>query len=270
MNEFNLVQVERIVLGDGREYSGWGYFDEDGDFIPHGRGKKFYKDFFSNGNFIRGKEDGPVLANHGHYMYTAFMKNSRAQGWGLCINGGMLIEFGYYHSSQLSENLLEFVEWYYQKMIDSGRNENMLSVYSHNDTHLVTEILIGYKGEVVSENVAKCFMGFRFKADGSVWVGNTATRALTGKLLHFRPDGHIDAGEFVKGELVKRVDLQSLIDDYYGTWSFDEDDEFSSFLNGLFSSQKSKTTLDREAKRERFRDIASIDPYYDYSMEDIF
>lgn len=64
--------------------------------MPHGCGKKYYSNFYVYGNFKNGILDGPAINSHDHYMYTMFFKENRGNGWGLCINGVYLVEFGYY------------------------------------------------------------------------------------------------------------------------------------------------------------------------------
>lgn len=256
-----LIKKDSVILSDGHKYRGWGYY-QNGEFIPHGCGKKFYDGEYAYGNFKNGILNGPAIVSYDYCMNTAIFKNDRGNGWGLCINSGSLIEFGYYKNSQLETDLRDFVEWYYEKMANSGRaNENMLSMYTFNDSKEVAELLIGYSGTAPSNGVALVYMGFRFKSDGSVWVGNTATRALTGKLIHFTPSGEVIAGSFENGKLIERVPLQSMIDDYYGTWDFSDDDLFGA----LFSSRpKSSRQLRNEEIRNRFRGIDDIKAGFNY------
>lgn len=52
------------------------------------------------------------------------LQNNRGNGWGLCINGGYLVEFGYYEDSKLKTDLTNFVQWYYEgKLRKSGRTD---------------------------------------------------------------------------------------------------------------------------------------------------
>lgn len=261
-----LERKDKILLSDGKLYSGWGYFEGD-SFLPHGCGKKFFDGYYAYGNFKNGILNGPAIVSHDYYMVTAFFKNNRGNGWGLTINGGTLIEFGYYQNSKLKTNLLDFVEWYYEKMANSGRtNENMMTMYTFNESKEVAELLIGFKGTEPVNGVGNVFMGFRFKSDGSVWVGNTATRTLTGKLIHFTPGGTVIAGDFQNGRFIESHSLQSIIDDYYGTHQYSDD-----FLE-LFPGTRHKSTrqLRNEEIRNRFRNIPEIKTSFDYfTQEDI-
>lgn len=250
----NKEQVKQIFLSDGNRYSGWGYFKNISEFTPHGCGKKYYKDYYAYGNFNEGVLNGPAIVSHDYYMNTCYFKDNRGNGWGLCINGGELVEFGYYKDSALMVNLTDFALWYYQKMQAAKRNEDMLSVYTYNETHDVAEILIGYRGTASQNGVGLCYMGFHFMSDGSVWIGNTATRRFTGTLIHFRNDGCIDCGKFDNGNLLETMDIQAVIDDYYCTWSFNDDDLFSNFLPNIGGNPI----------REKFRNIPSIRKEYNY------
>lgn len=256
-----LQNVNRVTLSDGHQYSGWGYFS-DGNFVPNGCGRKFYDGYYVYGNFIDNVLNGPAIVSHDYYMNTAIFKNNRGNGWGLCINGGTLIEFGYYENSRIKVNLLDFVEWYYEKMISSGRNkEDMLTMYTFNDSKQVSELLIGYSGKDLGGGLASTFMGFRFKSDGSVWVGSTGTRRLTGNLIHFRADGQIDVGKFEDGVLIECKNLHEVIDEYYGIYHFDENDIFSAIMA---SKNKSSRQIENEKKREKFRNVPEVKINYDY------
>lgn len=243
-----LIFKEEVFLADGRKYRGYGYY-EGGTFIPHGCGKKYFPDCYAYGNFRDGKVDGPAIVSHDHYMNTMLFKNNRGNGWGLCMNRGVLAEFGFYNDSKLAKDLTDFALWYFTKMQNSGRNENMLNVYSFKDSHEVAELHIGYKASGIS-----CAMGFHFMPDGSVWMGNTAGRRFEGNLIHFCGDGTIDCGLFENGKLVERKKLQDLIDDYYGTHSFEDDDLFAEFLG----------TSTPNTLREQFRDTDEIIPGFNY------
>lgn len=251
---------ERVTLSDGRTYLGWGYYDVFGNFIPHGFGKKFYDGFYLKGNFRDGEECGPAINSHNYYMYTSFFSNHRANGWGLCMNSGEIVEFGYYKDSKLQENLIDFVGWYVEKMKEAATDDDMITIYSHKETHQVVELFFGYPGKRVSDELSTCFVGFRFKEDGSVWVGTTGTRKLSGYLLHFRKDGYIDAGKFEDGELVERMDLQEIIDNYFGTWSF-EDDDLDIFAEMM---RYKKNDNPRAKTREQYRNIDDIIPNHCY------
>lgn len=170
-----LIQVKNVTLPDGNRYSGWGY-DNHGEFIPQGCGKKFFNGYYAYGNFQKGELNGPAIVSHDMYMNTIQFKNNRGNGWGLCINRGQLVEFGYYENSQLKVDLSDFALWYYTKMQNANRDENMLTMYTYNKSHEVAEFLIGYKPTAVHNGVGLVGMGFHFMADGSVWIGNTATR----------------------------------------------------------------------------------------------
>lgn len=253
-------KVNHILLPDGHYYSGYGY--QNGfNFIPNGFGKKEYTDMCVTGNFVDGVLCGPSLSSHGYYMYTMNMKSNRGNGWGLCINGGMLIEFGYYKNSQLQANLLDAVDWYYRKMTLNPRDESMSHFYTSKvDGHLV-EIHVGWSGTPPDNGVSLCYIGFHFMDDGSVWVGTSATRRQTGTLVKFIADGYIQVGEFENGELVRPMDIQEVIDSYYGKYKFSDDDLFSS----LFAGRKKS---DRESEREKIRheyDNVTIDANKNYS-----
>ncbi|MCD8236682.1 MAG: hypothetical protein LUD00_08535 [Prevotellaceae bacterium] len=184
-----------------------------------------------------------------------FFKNNRGNGWGgLCINGGYLVEFGYYEDSKLRTNLTDFVQWYYEgKLSKSGRaDESMMSMYTSKESKEVTNLLIGYAPKKVSESITLACMGFRFKADGSVWVGTGNLSKMTGYYIHFRPDGCIDIGRFDDGYLRERMSLQELIDNYFGTHKINEDNLSAAlFKNRSISSYQ----LERESERERYCDI---------------
>ncbi len=245
-----LIQVKQHILDSGHRYTGWGYF-RGASFIPHACGKKYYSDFYAYGNFHDGIINGPALISHDYYMYTMHCKNDRGNGWGLCINRGILSEFGYYQDSQLKVDLTDFAHWYFTKMQKSERDDNMLNMYTYNESHEVADLFIGFKGTPVQNGIGLVFMGFHFTSDSSVWMGNTATRRYTGKLVHFRPDGKIDAGRFDNGNLVDRMTLQEIINDYYGTHDFSEDDLFAD----MFTPLREPNPI-----REQFRNIMEIEP----------
>ena len=259
------VSVEEKVTGrileDGQKYSGWGY-NRNGKFFPHGCGKKYYPDFYVYGNFVKGNLNGPAINSHNRYMYTMFFNNNRGYGWGLCINGGYLMEFGYYQNSRLKVDLTDFVQWYYEgKLSKSERSdENMMSMYTSKDSKEVTTLLIGYAPKKISENVTLACMGFRFKANGSVWVGTGNLSQMTGNYIHFRADGCIDIGRFDDGKLIERMSLQELIDNYFGTYEISEDDLFSSIF---CNHSKSPVEIERESDREKYRNIS--EPKVDYN-----
>lgn len=248
-----LIQQNNIRLEDGHKYSGWGYF-ENGQFIPHGCGKKYYPDHYIYGNFNRGLVEGPAIESHDMYMQTMQFKNNRGNGWGLSINRGGLSEFGYYKENKLHIDLSDFALWYYTKLEDAGRDENMLTVYTFKSSHEVSELLIGYKPGPIQNGVGLVGMGFHFMHDGSMWMGNTATRRFSGNLIHFNSDGTIDCGNFENGELKERMELQEIINAYYGTFDFSEDDLFAN----LFRKRE------KNPKREQFRNTQPIKVGYNY------
>lgn len=215
-----LQNVDKVILKDGHSYKGWGYYKND-EFIPHGCGKKYFKGYYAYGNFVDDVLDGPAIVSHDYFMNTMQFKNNRGNGWGLCINGGVLIEFGYYENSQLKKNLIDFVEWYFQVLENSGRasSQTMLTMYTFIESKGVSDLLIGYRGGKTNSGLTIPYMGFHFLSDGSVWVGTTDTQKLSGLLLHFRADGIIDAGEFFDGNLVERKPLKEIID-YYSYKAF--------------------------------------------------
>lgn len=259
-------RVTDFILADGKKYSGWGYY-HNGQFVPHGCGKKYYPDFYVYGNFQKGVLNGPAINSHDHYMYTMFFKENRGNGWGLCINGGYLVEFGYYENSQLKTDLTDFVQWYYEgKLGKSDRTgESMLSMYTSKETKEVTNLLIGYAPKKISDNLTLSCMGFRFKADGSVWVGTGNLNEMTGNYIHFRPDGYIDVGRFDHGNLVDRMLLQDLIDMYFGTHKISEDSPFASLFR---NRPKSSFQLERESEREQYRNIEEPKDDYNYFHSD--
>lgn len=211
-----LIREDNVFLSDGKKYSGWGYY-QDNEFIPYGCGKKFFDGYYALGNFKNGILDGgPAIISHDYYMHTIQFKNNRGNGWGMFMNRGMLIEFGYYKDSKLLVNLLNFVEWYFSIIESCGRHrEDMLNIYRHKETKQVNNLLIGYSPKKYSNGLVSSCMGFLFKEDGSVWVGTTQSLKRTGNLIHFRKDGLIDAGKFEDGTLVARKSILEIID-YYG------------------------------------------------------
>ena len=258
-----LQKIERVRLETGQVYSGWGYF-ENKNFIPQGCGKKYYDGYYAYGNFRHGILDGPTIVSHDYYMNICHFKNNRGNGWGLCINQGDLIEFGFNENSLLKVNLVDLVLWYFTKMrMSDRRNETLLHMYTCKDTKEVSELLIGYPGTSPINGVGDCCMGFRFKADGSVWVGSINDRKLSGNLIHFRPDGLIDAGFFEDSELLGREDLQSIIDGYYGIYN-DKDNLLGDYL---FQRKKSSQYIEKERIRNTFKDIAEITVGYNYFVD---
>ena len=246
-------RVKDCILADGKKYSGWGYFLH-GQFVPHGCGKIYYPDFSVYGNFKEGELNGPAINSHNHYMYTMFFKGNRGNGWGLCINGGYLVEFGYYENSLLKTDLTDVVRWYYEGKLEKSERigENMMSMYTSKVTNEVTNLLIGYAPQRVSENVTLSCMGFRFKADGSVWMGTGNLNVMTGNYIHFRPDGHIDIGRFEDSILTERTSLQELIDIYFGTYKINDESLFAPLLK---KRPKSSFQLECESEREKYRSI---------------
>ena len=254
--DFTPAAEERVtdcILADGKKYNGWGYY-RNGSFFPHGCGKKFYPDFYVYGNFKEGALNGPAINSHNHYMYAIFFKNNRGNGWGLCINGGYLVEFGYYEDSKLKTDLTDFVQWYYEgKLGKSERTgESMMSMYTSKETKEVTNLLIGYAPKKVSESMTLACMGFRFRADGSVWVGTGNLSTMTGNYIHFRSDGCIDIGKFDDGYLEERMSLQELMDNYFGTHKIGEDSPFAALFR---NRPKSSYQQERESEREQYREI---------------
>lgn len=247
-------QVKQVSLSDGSLYTGWGY-NSSQDFIPYGCGKKIFREYYAYGNFQNGKLEGPAIISHNFYMHTIQFQNNLGNGWGLCMNRGELTEFGYYKDNQLYIDLTEYVLWYFNKMKAAERDDNMLNVYTFNESHDVAEILIGYKGTPIQNGIGLCYMGFHFMSDGSVWMGNTSTRRFTGSLIHFRNDGCIDCGNFENGKLIETLDIQEIIDKYYGTYSFNNNKLFEHHIFDLNSNYE----------REQYRNISSILKEYNYS-----
>lgn len=70
-------QVKQIMLLDGNRYTGWGYNNPQG-FVPHGCGKKYFKNYYAYGNFQNGILEGPAIVSHDFYMNTAQFKK---QSW---------------------------------------------------------------------------------------------------------------------------------------------------------------------------------------------
>ena len=103
-------------------------------------------------------------------------------------------------------------------------------------------------------------MGFRFKADGSVWVGTGNLSTMTGYYIHFRPDGCIDIGKFNDGCLEERMSLQNLIDNYFGTYKISDDNPFADFLR---NQPKSSFQLELESERKKYSDIE--EPLVDFN-----
>ena len=255
-------KVNDYIFDDGHKYDGWGCY-RNGNFIPHGCGKAQYPEYYAYGNFKDGTLNGPAIISYDHYMYTMYFKNDRGNGWGLHINGGHLVEFGYYKDSQLQTNLTAFVRWYYEGvLVKSDRNgEKLMSMYTSKETKEVVNLLIGYAPKKESDSIALVCMGFRFKADGSVWVGNGNLNNITGNYIHFRPDGCVDIGVFINGVLSKRIPLQMFIDDYFGTHQISRDSKIASLLINCFP--KTSTKHKRESEREKYRNI--VEPKVNYS-----
>lgn len=255
-------KVTDFILPDGKKYSGWGYY-HNGQFYPHGCGKKYYSDFYVYGNFNEGVLNGPAINSHDYYMYTMFFKENLGNGWGLCINSGELVEFGYYENSQLKTNLTHIVKWYYEGKLRKAErsSENMMSMWTSKETKEVTTLLIGYAPKKISDDMMAACMGFRFKADSSVWVGTGELNIMTGDYIHFRSDGCIDIGLFDKGKLIERIKLHDLIDQYFGVFRFDESDPFAS----LFENRgKSSYQLERESEREKYNGIEEPEVDFNY------
>jgi hypothetical protein len=192
-----------------------------------------------------------------------FLKNNRGNGWGLCINGGYLVEFGYYEDSKLKTDLTDMVQWYYEgKLGKSERTgESMMSMYTSKETKEVTNLLIGYAPKKVSDTMTLSCMGFRFKADGSVWVGTGSLSKMTGNYIHFRPDGYIEIGRFENDVLQERMSLQELIDIYFGTHKISENSPFASLFN---KQPKSSLQLERESEREQYCNIEEPEIDFNY------
>ncbi len=244
-----MEKVSGVILEDGKKYSGYGEY-KNSFFVPNGYGMKQYPDMYVKGNFENGVLNGPAIISHDYYMHTMQMKNNRGNGWGLCINGGVLIEFGYYKNSQLAVDLLPAVEWYYAKLEDSGRsNEDMLHIYTSKTDGTITDLHIGYSAKDMEGGIGLTSMGFHFLADGSVWVGNSGNNRPNGDLIKFCSDGYIQIGRFENGRLVEEFDIQELIDQYYGTYKVS--DEFAQ----LFTFHKSSRQREREEKRKQFYNI---------------
>lgn len=255
-----MEKVVDIKLEDGHKYSGYGYY-RGSSFVPNGYGKKEFSGMYVKGNFSDGVLNGPAIISHDYYMYTMQMKNDRGNGWGLCINAGVLVEFGYYKNSQLIVDLTDAVEWYYAKMEDSGREgENMLHIYTSKNDGSITDLHIGFTAKDLGGNIGYASMGFHFLGDGSVWVGNSENNRPNGGLIKFCKDGYIQVGHFENGSLVEEKDIQELIDDYYGTFKVREDSIFA----GLFGSTKTPQQLKREEKRKQY-DNVTIDTSKNYS-----
>lgn len=251
-----MERVNQIILEDGHTFSGYGYY-RGASFIPNGYGMKQFSDMYVKGNFVDGELNGPAIISHDYYMYTMQMKNNRGNGWGMCINGGVLVEFGYYKDSQLVVDLLDAVEWYYDKMAESDRaGENMLHIYTSKIDGSLVDLHIGYSAK---DSLAS--MGFHFLTDGSVWVGTTKNNRPNGSLIKFCSNGFIKIGEFENGNVVEEFGIQELIDNYYGTLNFSED----SIWANIFTSRKSTQQTKREAKRKQF-DKIRIDTSINYSL----
>ena len=261
-----LQNVSDVKLEKGGSYKGWGYYD-DGKFIPEGSGKLSYADCYARGNFRNGILNGPAIVSHGYFMTTAQFKNDRGNGWGMCINGGDLIEFGYYENSQLKVNLLDFVNWYFEKMRNSWRaGENMLNIYSSKSTKEVTDLLIGYGNNMTSLGVESGFMGFHFLLDESVWMGDSAKQDWSGNMIHFLPNGTIDCGHFRNGVLTERYTLQQIIDIYYGTREIPKDSFAYTLFPEMRNRQKTAQEIEDARIREQFRGIDEIKVNYNYFM----
>lgn len=257
-----LERVKDVILVDGLRYTGWGYWNNRA-FVPHGCGKKFYSDSYVYGNFKQGVLSGPAINSHNTYMYTGFFTNNRGNGWGLCINCGELVEFGYYQDSQLKVNLTDFVQWYYDGILKKSdrSDENMLSMYTSKETHEVTTLLIGYPPKAVSDQLALACMGFRFKADGSVFVGTGDLSAKNGHYISFYNDGIVYVIQVENAKITSYTKLQDMIDHCFGTESLDEDNP----LRGIFGNiGQSKAERIRLLERNKYRRIAEPKAGYIY------
>lgn len=254
--------VTDLEIGDGIRYKGWGCY-HDGMFVPHGCGKKKYPDFYAYGNFKKGELNGPALISHDYYMYTVFHKNNRGNGWGLCINRGLLVEFGYYENSQLKTDLIDVVQWYFDEcMRNSNRvGENMMNMYTSKTTHEVVNLLIGYTPKNEFGRALPC-VGFRFKPDGSVWMGTGYLGAMTGYCIHFTPDGHIEIGKFKDNILVQRLSLQELINIYIGTPRIGNDESIGMLVRTRIMSNISDDAI------EEYREIEEPKTDYSYFTEE--
>lgn len=207
------MEIEKVKaqsLSDGTKYFGEGYF-KDGDFIPHGFGKKKLPNCYAMGTFTHGILNGPAIISHGYQMNTVIMNNNRVNGWGMCVNSGTIIKFGYYKNSKCQEDLSHLVDWFWNDVLaNSGRtHENMLHCYRN-----PKEILIGYPGNGKKGFLEPRFMGFSFMEDGSVYIGWSHTRKKTGDFLKFTPEGYIKCGHFIDGEIVEEFDLKLLAEFY--------------------------------------------------------
>lgn len=211
----SLIQVDSVVLSDGKRYSGWGYNTSSG-FVPHGVGKKFYSDFEAWGNFIDGELNGPAMDNHHYCMTTGIFKANRLNGWGVSFNRGILSEFGYFENSQLKTDLTDMVEWFYEKVIKfwDDRKSGMATTYTHKETHMMHDFLIGWSYMKLSPGCTRHQMGFNFMLDGTLWVGITNKMDMTGTLMKFQNDGHIIIGKFDKGVLVEPLSFKEWFNDY--------------------------------------------------------
>lgn len=216
-----LLEVKDELLNDGTKYTG-PLLIENKYRLPHGYGKKEYPSYYVIGKFDKGTLNGPAYINHHHYMMTSQMKNNRGNGWGMMINGGVLT-FGVYKSSQLVLNLTNFVEWYFDKILESNYRGTMFHYYPKTG-----EILIGIPSRKYDDTVSSNFMGFHFMDDGSVYVGTTASLKKTGPLIKFNNNGYIEIGKWVDGNLIEKLSISDILDLY---WGMDEDDTlFASLL----------------------------------------
>lgn len=249
-----LEKKAEIFLSDGKMYSGWGYYKNE-EFIPHGCGKKFYDGYYALGNFKDGELDGPAIISHNHYMHTVHFKNNRGNGWGLSVNSGKLTEFGYYKDSELKNDLSDFALWYFTKLMQCDRKDDCYSVFT-DESHEVSNLLIGYRPSIYYLNDGLRYMGFQFMKDGSVWMGNTDDLELSGNLIHFCPNGTIECGLFHEGKLLAPMKLQSMIDSYYGTFSYIDD------IVAKYSGEKTTNSI-----RNQFHIIRDIEQGYNYFEE---
>ncbi|MGN0049535.1 MAG: hypothetical protein ACI37U_11660 [Bacteroides sp.] len=217
----NIEEVSNYVLPDGSTYRGWGYYSK-GSFIPHGAGKREYNDFYIVSTFRNSLPDGPTLISHHLYMHVIQYNNNQGNGWGMCVEQGKLKEFGYYVNNQLKVDVTDFALWFFSYMTRYNRNDNLLKIKNDKDTHDISDLFIGCKDCGTYYNIAAPYMGYHFMPDGSVWIGETIGRIFTGTLIHFRPDGQIECGNFLDGELIETIDLQVVIDSYFLEQNSDE------------------------------------------------
>lgn len=230
------------------KYSGWGY-NNCLRFIPHGSGKMSFRKYDVRGNFVRGELSGPASLIYDNHNLTSFFQDNIQRGWGLIINwlGHNTPTFGFFVNGHIVVDLSYFIQWYCSAR-DVLNFDEKITTRNDKNNKQVTEILIWR----YSDKDDSKYEGFRFSSDGSVWVGTSELKKVTGILVHFMPNGTIDAGNYIDGVLHKKMTIQDIIDYYYRSDRINE-----TFLQQL-PPESRRWIRARQEERETFRNIPDI------------